>query len=388
MAKVTKRRNKWALDYRTPDGKRRFVEMPKDATKGMAQKKLNEILDEMERGTYLDPKKKPTVSTVAEDYLKNRKRRVRERTYNQYARHFRLYIKPKFGGMQIHALTTLAVEKWVNQLCDKGMTPVYVKKVMATLGRICKYAMIHQHLDRSPVDLVETPSDKGTLEAVNQGDTGKGEKHNYLTPEQVRSLIEATADTQYQMLFMLAVSSGARQGELFGLKWSDVDFDGNQISIRRNYGRAGRWSKPKTKAAVRSIDIGPNVMTALKRWKVQCPPNELDLVFPNGNGNPIDHGFMTRIHWKPALVAAGLPDIRFHDLRHTYASIQLTVLKHNLIYVSKQMGHSKPSVTMDTYTHLIANSDPHAAEKYDSVLFGYILDTSENDEAGKVAVNV
>jgi integrase len=87
-------------------------------------------------------------------------------------------------------------------------------------------------------------------------------------------------------------------------------------------------------------------------------------------GSLTQNGFIAVL--KPALEAAELPDIRFHDLRHTYAGIQLTVLKHNLISVSKQMGHSKPSVRMDTYTHLNENSDPHAAEKYDDVLFGYI----------------
>ena len=95
---------------------------------------------------------------------------------------------------------------------------------------------------------------------------------------------------------MLAIFSGARQGELFGLKWVDIDWVDNQIHIQRTFNNGG-WYKPESKASNRKIDVGPKTMATLKRWKVACPPNDLDLIFPNLSGGPLDHGYMLRKHF-------------------------------------------------------------------------------------------
>ena len=93
-------------------------------------------------------------------------------------------------------------------------------------------------------------------------------------------------------------------------------------------------------------------MKQLKKWKLACPPNELDLVFPNLSGGPLERGHVVQNFFWPALDKAKLDRIRFHDLRHTYASL-LIAQGENIKYIQKQMGHSKPSVTMDIYAHLM-----------------------------------
>lgn len=164
---------------------------------------------------------------------------------------------------------------------------------------------------------------------------------------------------------MLAVMSGARQGELFGLKWSNVLWENRQIHIQRTFNN-GKWYKPKSAHSVRKIDLGSKVMAELKKWRLACPPNELDLVFPGGKDKdgkikPLLHSHVLRMHFWSALTAAELPRIRFHDLRHTYASL-LIDQGENIKYIQKQLGHSKPTVTLDIYAHLMDENNPETAD--------------------------
>ncbi len=103
-------------------------------------------------------------------------------------------------------------------------------------------------------------------------------------------------------------------------------------------------------------------MTALKRWRLACPKTELDLVFPNEAGKPLLQSHVTRQHFHPALDKAELPRMRFHDLRHTYASL-LIDQGENVVYIQKQLGHSKPTVTLDIYAHLTEKHRPDVAER-------------------------
>ena len=145
--------------------------------------------------------------------------------------------------------------------------------------------------------------------------------------------------------------SQSRQGELLGLKWTDVDWFNQQIKIERTYNKK-TWLEPKSKAAYRSIDIGPSMMAELKKWNKICPKTELDIVFPNQIGRPIDQSKMLSRKFYPVLRKAQIPRIRFHDLRHTYASL-LIEQGENIKYIQTQLGHSSPTMTLDVYAHLM-----------------------------------
>lgn len=93
---------------------------------------------------------------------------------------------------------------------------------------------------------------------------------------------------KYKTLFMLAIMSGAPQGELIGLKWPDVDWYNSQLNIKRTF-QHGRFYEPKSETSKRKIDLGPTVMSQLRKWKITCPPNDMDLVFPNDTGKTIDN---------------------------------------------------------------------------------------------------
>ena len=155
--------------------------------------------------------------------------------------------------------------------------------------------------------------------------------------------------------------------ELLGLKWSDVDWANNQIQIQRTYNH-GQFFSPKSASSNRRIDLGPKVISELKKWKLACPPNSLDLVFPSSFGNPMDCRNMVKRYFESTLEKAKIPKIRFHDLRHTFASM-LIEQGENIKYIQKQLGHSKPSVTMDIYAHLFNDENPKAASRLEERIF-------------------
>ena len=167
---------------------------------------------------------------------------------------------------------------------------------------------------------------------------------------------------------MLAVFTGARQGELLGLKWADVDWDNSQIHVQRTYTK-GRFFATKTKSSNRKVDLGPKVITSLKKWKLACPKSELGLIFPNDAGKPMNYSNMMNRHFKPSLKSAKVPQIRFHDLRHTYASLFIEQ-GENLKYVQTQLGHSSPTVTLNVYAHLMKSTNQEAACRLENTIFG------------------
>lgn len=124
----------------------------------------------------------------------------------------------------------------------------------------------------------------------------------------------------------------------------------------------------KTKASKRLVDLGPQTMTELKRWRLACSKNELDLVFPNMVGKLINHNNLVNRHFLPALKAANIERIRFHDLRHTKASLMIEQ-KENLKYIQTQLGHANPTITLNVYTHLLKPVSQDAACRFENMLF-------------------
>jgi integrase len=250
------------------------------------------------------------------------------------------------------------VEKFIADKQTNNMNLTTLRKIIVTFNQVMNYAVRHKYISHNPVRDAERPKGQG-------GD--EKEQIKILTPEEIAVFLEAEDDQKYYTLFNLAIFSGARQGELFGLKWTDVNWTNKQIHIQRTYNN-GAWYKPKTKTSNRKIDLGPEMMKALKKWKVACLPNDLDLIFPNLSGNPLDHGYMLRHHFWPALEAAELPKMRFHDLRHTYASL-LIEQGENIKYIQSQLGHSSPTVTLDVCAHLMNPVNQEAACRLENTIF-------------------
>jgi integrase len=357
MACIAKRRNRYVIDFYDNQGKRRWKTLPKGTTKVKAKEAMREIEDQLARGIYLPDKKIPTFAKVAEDWLEYKKPNLRESTWSVYEGHTRNHFHD-LDNLKINHITIARIEKFIIDRQNQGMNISTIKKILVTLGQIMSYAVRHKYIDYNPTRDAERPKGQGNI---------KKQKIRILTPDEINMLMEAESDLEYKTLFQLAIFSGARQGELLGLKWSDVDWINNQVHIQRSFNNQA-WYDVKTETSNRKIDLGPAMMTALKKWKLACPQSKLDLVFPNKAGGPINHNNMVDRHFNPALKAAGLPKIRFHDLRHTYASL-LIEQGENIKYIQSQLGHSSPTVTWNVYAHLMKPVNQEAACRLEKTVF-------------------
>jgi len=370
MACITKRRDRWVIDFYDQFGQRQRKTLPLNTTKTRAREELRAIEEMVAKGTFLHEKKTPLFSQVAIDWLEYKKPNLRETTWEvckgQVKNHF-----SDFDNLKINRITTAAIEKFINTRRKQGINIYTLRKILVTLGQIMAYAVRHKYIDYNPVREAERPRESGA--------ELKGIK--VLTPQEIQAFLNAVTDQKYKTLFMLAVMSGARQGELLGLKWSDLDLINNQINIQRTFTK-GRFFDTKTRYSRRKIDLGPMVMLELKKWKLACLKSDLDLIFPNEAGGPTNYSNMVQRYYRKALKDAGISQIRFHDLRHTYCSLLLSQ-GENVKYIQTQMGHSSPTVTLNVYAHLMKGENQEAACRLENTIFegtGHNLVTNEKKE--------
>jgi len=210
------------------------------------------------------------------------------------------------NDLRVNRIVPATVEKFIVTRQTNGMHPVTLGKVLMVFGQIMQYAVRHKYVDHNPVRDVEKPRSAGNEETPSR----------VLTPSEIQRLLAQEEDQKYRTIYHVAVATGARQGEILGLKWDDLDTTNAQIHIQRTT-KKGKFYVPKTPTSVRRVDLGPTLLATLKRWKLACPRSDLNLMFPNEAGKPIGHNNLMRRYFLPALEAAGLPRIRFHDLRHS-----------------------------------------------------------------------
>ncbi len=370
MAKVAKRRERYILDFYDNQGKRQRQTLKMGTTLKEAKEKLREIEDQLRKRTYIPDKKVPLFSKVAQDWLEQKKLNVRLTTWEMYEGHTRLHFN-NLNNLKVNRITTARAEKFINKRQTEGMNITTLRKIIVTFNQIMKYAVRHGYIDHNPVRDAERPKEQGQLEES---------VITVLTPPQIAALLNNVTNLKYKTMFMLAIMAGPREGEVLGSKWSDIEWDNCQIHIQRTYNKRA-WYQPKTKASNRNIDLGPKTIAALKKWKLACPPNDLDLIFPSKFGQPLAEACMVRNQFKPALKKAGLPNIRFHDLRHTFASL-LIEQGENLKYIQAQLGHADPTVTLKVYAHLMKSTNPESALKLENTIFGTGHKMVTNDKKG------
>jgi integrase len=201
-----------------------------------------------------------------------------------------------------------------------------------------------------------------------------------LSPNQARALLEEVKGDRLESLYVLAVSTGMRQGELLGLKWEDVDLETGTVQVRRTLstqtGKGVAFSPPKTAKGRRSIKL-PEVAKKSLRKHLDAQREERTslaglwedsgLVFTTRVGTPLGRQELVTRSFKPLLRKVGLPDIRFHDLRHTCATLLLSKGVHAK-FVQELLGHANISITLDTYSHVLPGMGDATAGAMDETL--------------------
>ena len=230
---------------------------------------MRDIENQLARGIHIPVKEVPLFKKVAADWLEYKKANIRGSTWSMYRSHVENHFD-FVDDLKINRFTVAIVEKFISDRREHDVSLPLIRKLLITFGQVMKYAVRHKLIDHNPVAEAEKPRDQGEEKVFDI---------HVLRPAEINSFLGATEDEKHHTLFMLAIMSGARQGELFGLKWSDILWKTSQIHIQRTYNN-GEWYRPKSKASIRKIDLGPTAIKQLKKWKLACPPNELDLEFP------------------------------------------------------------------------------------------------------------
>lgn len=334
-------------------------------TKAECQEWLRRTQHQIDYGLNIQGGKIKTGEYLKE-WLENATPGLRPKTAHQYSDILEKHIIPYIGRVILKDLTQQRIERFYSELTRDGRgarTVLYAHQVL------------HKALEKAVLYglLVRNPAHGATLPRQHK------EEMKVWDEAQVASFLAAASGSRLAGLYHLAVVTGMREGELFGLKWSDIQWSAGVISVQRQVQRVPHkgWSfiEPKTKAGRRTIRIGPGVIDALRQHKVRQQLEkqyaggrwvDYDLIFPNSVGNPLEPSNM-RLDYNRLLEEAGLPKIRFHDLRHTAASL---MLNHGVpvIVVSNMLGHSKPSVTLDIYAHLYHESQSEAARLMDDLV--------------------
>jgi len=203
-----------------------------------------------------------------------------------------------------------------------------------------------------------------------------------LRPNEIQLLIQH-AEEPYRTLFLTAVLTGMRRGELLGFQWGDIDWNSNVIFVQRSLywntksdlatntdSRSKRWafSSPKSRRSVRSIMMTPKLREALQTHKINCHANEYDLVFCTSNGTPLDPDNMVKQQFHPTLSRAGLRRIPFHSLRHSFTALLIAQGEHPK-FIQSQLGHASIQTTMDLYGHLFPQEHHQVGSKLDGQIF-------------------
>ena len=386
MACISKRRGRYVVDCYDQNGKRYRKTLKAGMTKEAARKELYEIELKIQRRTFLHEKKTPLFSEVAEKWLEYKKTRCRETTWEMYDGHLKNHFSD-LNDKRINLITTATIEQFITARQSGKMALATLRKLMVTLNQIMKYAVRHKMIDFNPVRDAERPKSTGKIEQSSE--------IGILTPKQIRALLEAEPDQKYKLIFLTAILTGLRQGEILGLKWSDIDFTNKQINVKRTYNH-DRFFEPKTKQSIRKVDMSPLLVKELAQWKLQGAITQQDqsteatteenefkhLIFKSEACTPISCYNLLRRHYVPALKKAEIPYIKFHALRHTYASL-LIDQKENIKYIQNQLGHSTPNITLAVYAHLMRGENQEAVCRLENAIFettGHNLVTNKKKE--------
>lgn len=331
------------------------------------QEWIRKLLDEIDNGLLFDSTL-ITLSEFMDEWLVSTEPAVRFNTFKQYKQVSSQHITPILGTKRLRDIKPEHIQRLYNLKIRNGSSPRTVQLIHSVIHRALVHAVKLGLIPRNPDDATTPPRPKRKA-------------MQFFDENQVQQLLitgQATED-RFSALYHLAIASGMRQGELLGLKWGDIDWEAGVVQVQRQItrkkGGGFTFTSPKTESGTRRIDLGSTTLLVLKehqqtQFKEMMAAGERwqdhDLVFPSTIGTPQDRDHLRR-RYKRFLKKAGLPVIRFHDLRHTAAAL---MLNNNIpvIVVSRRLGHAQPSITLDVYGHLIPTKQKEVASLMDQLL--------------------
>lgn len=351
-------------------GKRkRYYETVKG--KKNAERRERELRRELDLGTFVVPTD-ITLAEFLEDWLREKAKQVKPSTVSSYQQILNLYVVPYLGKIKMKDLKPQHFVRLYEHLQSDEMdisnrTVKYVHTVLkAALNKAVQWELLPKNI----IENVDPPRQTKV-------------KFNVWDEQEIKRFLEAAKDSWYYEVYYLALTTGMRQGELLGLKWRNVDLEKKRIYVVEQYNlKTKTFEEVKTDGSRRNISIDNDTALVLQRLKKKQAAMRLkaeywqdnNLVFCTRNGLPIQQRNLVR-NFKEYIKRAGVPDIRFHDLRHTHATYCLTKGWHPKV-VQERLGHSSIQVTLDTYSHVIPNLQEELAM---ATFGGFLGGANKND---------
>jgi integrase len=338
--------------------------------------------EEIQGGAPLDAD--GTVAEWAERWLEDGARRWRGQTvvgYNMiWRKHnmiWRKHVQPRWGDVPLGDVRRADVQRWSNMLGDSGMSTARVRHAVGTLQRILRFAVDHEALPASPIDRLRLA-------------TPKPAKVKPLTIKQVEELAKAIESPEYasgghgagqpehrrhrpdlSLWMRLGAYCGLRAGEILALRRESIDLERRVLVIDRSVSDVGGHLVigPTKTGHTRAVPIPESLLTDLREHLARRVTPEPDaLVFTSETGGLVSHAYWYRNYFRPAVKRAGLPEgVRFHDLRHTYASLLIAQGAHPRA-IMERSGHSSIQVTLGTYGHLFPTLDEALTGRLDEAI--------------------
>jgi integrase len=352
---------RWQARIRLPSGGRKSIY---GATSDECARKLRNVIREIEdEGRPNDDRL--TFGTYATKWIERSRPKLRERTHKRYGELLRLHAIPTLGRIPLSKLRADAID---GLLTSKGraLSPRTVHHLRAIIGRVLSAAVKERLIRVNEITATDPPFVPSRPVRAT-------------TPDEAFAILEAVTGHRYEGLVVTALWTGAREGELLALAWRDVDLDAGRVAIRRTLGLGRdakgepKFEQTKTKLSTRTLRIPAVAVATLREHRKRQLVERLaagarwrdyDLVFATTIGTPLDPGDVLRAFHR-VLAAAGIPRMRFHDLRHAYATLSLAA-GDDLATIRDALGHSKITTTSDVYAHVLDRTKEQAADRLEA----------------------
>jgi len=348
----------------TPKGPKRKAIYGK--TRQEVAQKLTKAISERDGGLVFDDENM-TLGEYLDSWLNGSVRgSVRQSTFDRYEIAVRVHIKPALGRLKLKILTPAHLAGFYQDRLSAGFAPASVNKLHVTLHKALDQAVRWRMIPRNVAAVVKAPRPNP-------------KEMRTLSAEETRKLLEAARGDRFEALYVLAVTTGMRQGELLALKWQDVDLENATVSVRRTLTKNGTrllFGVPKTKKSRRTIRLTEAAVRVLREHldrqlarieRLGDLYKDQGLVFASEVGTPMNPTNLRRRSLASLLKRAKLPRIRFHDLRHTCATLLLSRNVHPK-YVQELLGHANIAITLDTYSHVIPSMGDQTARAMEDAL--------------------